>query len=219
MDTSMPACTSSWIFQQVHSQLVFLRDSNCEVFSPNQFAAPAVTIQTLVNRTICTCLPSWERWLSTYNNNVELCIIRELMLNPSLICNKRLSKVNHNYCGSLRQSQILIEDGMLIFHEPICGSTSYTRLQLIPQEMYNILFIAFHMNAIGGHLNVYRTLHRLRLRYYWPGMYAYVKWMCSACPGCAFFNPNCGKSSKLVYNFPIKAPFLVMHFDAYVVGK
>jgi hypothetical protein len=113
-----------WVFQQVHSQLVYLRDSNCEVFSPNQFAAPAATIQTLVNGTICTRLPLQEQWLCTYNNNVELCIVRELVLNPFLICNKRLSKVNHNYRGPLRQSQISIEDGMLILHKPIYGSTS-----------------------------------------------------------------------------------------------
>jgi hypothetical protein len=99
------------------------------------------------------------------------------MLNPLLICNKRLSEVNHNYRGPLRQSQISIEDHMLILHKPICGSTLYTRLQLVSWEMYNILFIAFHTNAIDGHLNVYRTLDWLHLRFYWPAMYAYVKRM------------------------------------------
>jgi len=43
--------------------------------------------------------------------------------------------------------------------------------------------------------------------------------MCSACPGCALSNPSRAQSSELVYNFPIKAPFLVIHFDAYVAGK
>jgi hypothetical protein len=32
-------------------------------------------------------------------------------------------------------------------------------------------------------------------------------------------NPTISKSSELVYNFPVKAPFLVMHFDAYAAGK
>ncbi len=108
---------------------------------------------------------------------------------------------------------------MLILHKPICGSTLYTCLQVVPQEMYNILFIAFHTNVICRHLNVYRKLHWLRLRFYWPAMYTYVKQMCLACPGCALSNPNHGKSSKLVYNFPVKTPFLVMHFDAYAAGK
>jgi hypothetical protein len=50
-------------------------------------------------------------------------------------------------------------------------------------------------------------------------MYAYVKRMCHACLGSALSNPTRGKSSELVYNFPTKAPFSVMHFDAYAAGK
>jgi hypothetical protein len=88
----------------------------------------------------------------------------------------------------------------------------------VPQHFRNILFIAFHTNPVGGHLNPYRTLHRLRLRYYWPGMYSYVKRMCSACPGCALSNPTKAKSSELVYNFPIEAPFMVLHVDVYMAG-
>jgi hypothetical protein len=49
-------------------------------------------------------------------------------------------------------------------------------------------------------------------------MYAFVKQMCQACPGCALANPTQSKLSELIYNFPIKAPFLVMHFDAYAAG-
>ncbi len=43
--------------------------------------------------------------------------------------------------------------------------------------------------------------------------------MCQACPGCALANPTCGKSSELVYSFPIEAPFLVMFFGTYSAGK
>ena len=50
-------------------------------------------------------------------------------------------------------------------------------------------------------------------------MYSYIKRMCNACPGCALANPTKSKSSELVYNFPIKAPFLVLFIDAYSAGK
>jgi hypothetical protein len=49
-------------------------------------------------------------------------------------------------------------------------------------------------------------------------MYSYIKKMCTACPGCAFTNPTKGKSYKLVYSFPIEAPFWVLHVDAYSAG-
>jgi hypothetical protein len=54
--------------------------------------------------------------------------------------------------------------------------------------------------------------------YYWPNMYSYIKKMCAACPECTLANPTKGKSSKLVYNFPIKAPFWVFHADTYSAG-
>jgi hypothetical protein len=113
----------------------------------------------------------------------------------------------------------VIEDGLLIYHEPIRGGSSYTRLQLVPSKFYNIIFITFHLNAIGSHFNPYRTLHHIHLRYYWLGMYSYIKHMCNACLGCALANPTKSKSSELIYQFPIEAPFLVLFIDAYSAGK
>jgi len=112
-----------------------------------------------------------------------------------------------------------IEDNMLIYREPIRGSASYTRLQIVPKSLLNIVFVAFHSNPIGGHSNAYRTLHRIRLRYFWPEMYSYIKKMCHACPGCALSNPGHRTSSELVYHFPIKAPFQVLFIDAYKAGS
>jgi hypothetical protein len=42
--------------------------------------------------------------------------------------------------------------------------------------------------------------------------------MCSACPGCALENPTKGRSCELVYNFLIKAPFLVLHVKVYLAS-
>jgi hypothetical protein len=151
--------------------------------------------------------------------NTELCIVRELASNPSLVSNKRLLEVNHNHRGPLHLSQISTKNKMLIPDEPICGGASYTCLQLVQKELYNILFVAFRTNAIGGHLNPNRTFHHLHFHFYWPKMFGYIKQMCQACLGCRLSNPNRGKLSELKYNFPIKAPFLVMHFDAYAAGK
>ncbi len=108
---------------------------------------------------------------------------------------------------------------MLIHRKPIRMGSSYTCLQLVWAEFYHIIFIAFHANAFGGHLNAYHTLHCICLRYYWLGMFSYIKRMCSTCPGCVLANPTKSKSSKSVYNFPIEVPFLVLFVDAYSAGK
>ena len=106
--------------------------------------------------------------------------IKRLVLNPLLISNITLADVNYNYRMPLRKSHICVKDNMLIFKEPIAGSTLFTRLQIVPKELYNLIFIAFHSNPIGEHLNAYFTLHRICLRFYFPNMWTYVKRMRNA---------------------------------------
>jgi hypothetical protein len=219
MDAAMPACTSAWLLEQAHLHLLYLPDANSKIYLPIKISTPAATIQAFVNCAFGVCLPSRERWIQAYSDDTDMSIICNRVLNPSKINTSILNAVNFNYPTPLRQSQIVIEDGLLIYREPMRGGPPYTRLQLVPVKFYNIIFIAFHSNAIGGHLNPYRTLHRIHLQYYWPGMYSYIKRMCNACPGYALANPTKSKSSKLVYNFPVEALLLVLFVDTYSAGK
>jgi hypothetical protein len=163
-------------------------------------------------------LPEHAQWVCTLNADKELLLVWQLVNNPLLINNESLCAINHNFHLALRYSLIVVENNLLIYPEPISHTGLYARLTIVPKEFYNVLFVAFHTNPPGGHLNSYRTLHCLRLCYYWPGMFSYIKRVCSACPGCALANPTRGKLSKLVYNFPIEAPFKVLHVDAYSAG-
>jgi hypothetical protein len=218
LDAGIPALTSAWVFDHIHERLVSIRDSNTEIFGPNHHAAPAAHIQLLVSGVVATQIPDRARWIQAIDADKELSKVKAIVTNPSTLNNKALEGINYNYHVALRKSLIVLEDGILIYREPLASNGSYTQLQLVLVEFRNMLFIAFHTNPVGGHLNAYQTLHCLRLRYYWPGMYLYVKKMCAACPGCALSNPTKAKSSELVYNFPIKALFLVLHVDAYMAG-
>ncbi len=218
LDAGIPALTLAWIFDHIHKRLATIWDSNTKIFLPNKYATPAAHIQAFVGGVVATRIPNCKRWVQAIVSDPELCKIKDIVSNPSKLSNKALAGINYNHHAALRKSLIVLEDDVLIYQEPLAGSGSYTCLQLGPQEFHNILFITFHTNPVGGHLNPYCTLHRLRLWYYWPGMYSYVKRMCSACPRCALSNPTKAKSSKLVYNFPIEAPFMVLHVNAYMAG-
>jgi hypothetical protein len=175
--------------------------------SLQQYAAPAATIQAFLHGAIRLRLPSWDRWISAYSDDSDCSTIHRLIKNPGSICKSALNDVHYCYRHPLWQSQLFVEDGMIIYQEPIRGSRSFTRLQVVPKALCGIIFTAFHTNPIGGHFNAYCTLHRLRLRYFWPEMYSFVKKMCSACPGCALLSSGCCTSSELVYHFLVEAPF------------
>ena len=164
LDAAVHARTSAWLFEQVHAHLNSPSSGIQTVkFSPlinsrRQLQLSRHFSMALSALAFCPMLDG--------SRDPECCAIRNLVLNPGKICKDTLKSVHYTYHQPLRQSFIVIEDDMLIFREPIRGSTSYTRLQIVPRGLYDIIFIAFHSNPIGGHLNAYRTLHRLRLRFH-----------------------------------------------------
>ncbi len=171
----IPALTSVWIFDHIYERLCAIRNSNTENFPPRQYAAPAAHIQAFVYGTIATRLPDWQRWIDAYNSDPDLSRVHDIVSNPATLSKDTLKDIPFNYHSALRQALIVIDDDMLIYRKPIAGGMSYIKLILVPTSLRNILFIAFHSNALGGHFDAYRTLHRLRLCYYWPGMYTYIK--------------------------------------------
>ena len=86
------------------------------------------------------------------------------------------------------------------------------------QVTRNIIFVAFRANPIGGYLNAYRTYHRVRQRYFWPGMFQYIKRMCQICPCCSLSNPTKNRSADLAYSFLIETPLRVLFVNIYVAG-
>jgi hypothetical protein len=159
LDAGIPALTSAWVFDHILDRILLICNSTMEIFEPNQFAAPAATIQAFFGGAVSVTLPSCARWIQTYDSDKDLKGMRDIIANPSTLSNDSLREINYNYHSALRKLLIVLEDGILIYCEPIAGKGSYTRLQLIPKEFSNVLFVAFHSNPAGSHLNVYRTRH------------------------------------------------------------
>ena len=124
LDAAIPARTSVRIFEVLLNRCIEIRSSNFKIFQPTQFAAPAACIQTFLNGAVGVRLPSPEQWAQAYLDDPETRAIIRFVQNPGTISNKSLdeAKLNVNYHAALRQSQIVIEDGILILHEPIVGS-------------------------------------------------------------------------------------------------
>jgi hypothetical protein len=220
LDAGIPALTSASVFAEVLDRLTLIRSRNFDIFQPHQVTAPAACVQAFLNGAVGVRLPRPEEWSKAYEDDRETTAILRFVDNPGTITSKNLeeAKLHTSYRAGLRQSHFAREDNFLVYREPIAGSDSFTRLIVVPAILRNIVFIAFHSNSVGGHFNVVRTFHRIRLRFYWPNMYKYISGMCSSCPGCTLSNPTRGKSRELIYTFPIEAPFMVLHIDGYQAG-
>ena len=79
--------------------------------------------------------------------------------NPGLTKAKsNMEKLHPSYRAPICKGLICLENGMLILKEPITGEQIYRHLRIVPKDLYNIVFVAFHANPIGGHFGLNETI-------------------------------------------------------------
>jgi hypothetical protein len=75
LDAGISSSTSSWVFDHILERLVSIRNANMEIYQPNQYAAPAATIQVFLSGAVTTQLPTHTHWLQAYENDSKLSCI------------------------------------------------------------------------------------------------------------------------------------------------
>jgi hypothetical protein len=219
LDGAIPAFTSSYVLRHCHDRLQAIQTANLQIFEPRHTFAPAALSNVFVSGAIGAKLPDTAAWIRAYEADASTNLIMRLVKNPGLVSKDTLSQLHHTLRSPIRQGLIIIEHDMLVYREPLGeGSSSFCKLRLVPESLKQLIFVAFHANPIGGHFNHVRTYRNIRLRYFWPEMYSYVKSMCSKCPACALANRTNQRAKELVYGFPITSPMMVIHADGYQAG-
>ena len=142
----------------------------------------------------------------------------ELIGNPSMIKKPNAEKLYYSYRVPIRRKLIVMDEDMIILKEPIWGESNYRKLRIVPRDLRQIVFIEFHANPIGGHFGLHNTVVRIRLRFFWQGLYTYCKNMISKCAGCTLSGAMTSPSKELVYGFPIDGHMEVLHVDGFTVG-
>jgi hypothetical protein len=81
------------------------------------------------------------------------------------------------------------------------------------------MFIAYHAAPSCGHMGRYKTLHRLRQIFFWPGMIKYVEDQIESCPYYILSNSTKNVKSEHMFSWPIDVPFTTTHADLWSAGK
>jgi hypothetical protein len=90
LNAAVPGRTSAHIFDQLLARLVRIRDANCSLFSPNQYAALAACAQAFLNGAVGIRLPDKAQWVEAYSRDPVMKYITGFVTNPGTISNKAL---------------------------------------------------------------------------------------------------------------------------------
>jgi hypothetical protein len=169
-----------------------------------------------VSALVSSGMPTQEDWAEAYGQDKDCKFIIDNLSDKW--CADKVNKVSSCYRQPLLQGAIEWVNGRICLTHLVDNNNHLLLLIIVPTELRRALFVAYHAAPCCGHIGRYKTLFRLRQRFFWPGIRKMVEEMVAACLHCALANSRKQAKSELMFGWPLDSPFCNVHVDLWSAG-
>lgn len=166
-------------------------------------------------------LPEILDWSKAYSLDTTTATILAKLEKPGphKWTKEMLKPIDSKYHQPLSEDRIQVANKKLILLKPIMHPQKYVGLLIVPESLRRNLFAHYHCGPTGAHMGEYKTLFRIRLRFFWPTLRDDIKKWIKGCPHCIAKNIWRNRRHELYFSWPVTAPFYIIHCDIWVPGK
>ena len=165
--------------------------------------------------------PQTLDWTTAYGEDPDTSAMAQLMIqfgHSKQWPTDQLKTINTAYHEPLKAGLIQHMRKKFVYFKPILINTKYIGLIIVPEGLRRALFSHYHAGPTGGHMGEYKTLYRLRSRFFWPGMRQNIKDWVKGCAHCVAQHAWRTRRSELYFSWPVTVPFWIMHVDLWSPG-
>lgn len=165
--------------------------------------------------------PTALDWTKAYDkdNSTNLIITHLKKSTTTTWPSQLLSDIDVEYRQRLLSNRIQLIHDKLVLYKPIFKDIKYVGLIIVPSDLRRKIFSHYHAGPSGGHMGEYKTLFRIRMRFFWPGIRRDIKFWVKSCAYCCAYNIWCNRKSEVYFSWPVTTPFYIMHVDLWMPGK
>ena len=114
-----------------------------------------------------------------------------------------LASINSDYHPYLLIQHVGLLHGKLMYYKTIFRDCRHIALIIVPTSLRRSIFSHHHAGPSGGHMGEYKTMYRLRMRFYWLHMRSDIKTWVKSCAHCCAYDVWCSKKSELYFSWPV----------------
>ena len=134
--------------------------------------------------------PETLNWKSAYLEDPDTNLIMSKLSDTQHVTweDKQLANINSAYKMPLKDGRIQIVNKKLVLFKSILANQRHIMLIIVPMSLRRKMFAHYHAGPSGGHMGEYKTLYRMRLRFFWPRLREDIKEWIKKCAHCIAYN-------------------------------
>ena len=212
LPSSLPFSTASAFAHHIFSSHVF----------PTLSSAPRDT-----SSRVCCLLsdvrsvPTPTDWTTAYHADPDThrFLLHLQQPNPPPWPPELIAAVDPAYRPYLQANSVTLRQHHLTVRQQLFPSTQFLSLILVPKPLRSLIFDAYHAGPTSAHFGRYKTLHRIRQRFFWPKLTSDITTLCRTCAHCLASRNTIHHNSELSFSWPVSVPFAILHIDLWEPGR
>ena len=113
-------------------------------------------------------MPSSSTWKDAYHADKDTAIIMKHLLYHQPFEKGTLSSLLSQFRSTLANNNLGIVEGRLVFYEAVRTTTNKTCHIADPVSLRRTIFSLLHTSPTPVVWGMYKTLYRIKLRFFWP---------------------------------------------------
>ena len=166
-----------------HASAALANSIICDIVSP-LCRLPNTSLLPISHCFTIRPAPTKPTWKTIYAADNDTSQIVSSILNSEQLSDIALQKLNVTYKHGIVNKLFQILEDKLVYYERTLTSSSCILRIVVPSFLRRDLFSAYHASSTGGHMGEYKTLYRLKFRFFWPRMRKDIKAWIKVCAHC-----------------------------------
>ena len=166
-------------------------------------------------------VPTPTDWTDAYRADPDTARLLDALTadpNPTWTA-ETTSHVHKAYLPYLEANAVGLQKHFIVVRQRLLSEHHSLSLIVVPASLRTLIFSAYHAGPTSAHLGRYKTLHRIRQRFFWPSITAYIIKACKECGPCLASANAIHSSSQLDFSWPVTSPFFILHVDLWQPGQ
>ena len=129
-------------------------------------------------------MPIVLSWKKSYASDKETSLLLHHFLHQKSFAKNALSSFPAQYRRTVATNSLCMVEGHLVFPEKVATTANQICRIVVPISLRRIVFSLLHTSPATGLMVEYKTLYRIRLRFFWPRMRSDIHQWIKECPHC-----------------------------------
>ena len=158
-------------------------------------------------------MPAITRWKQAYHDDPDTRVLIDRLSINSPLDQPTILQLPAAYRISIARNLLGLFEGRLVYYDPVPTVSKHICLIVVPLSLRRTIFTLMHATHVAGYMSEYKTLYRIKLRFFWPRLRSDVADWMKQCAHCLLTTRWRCRGQELMFSWPVSSPFAILDVD------